>query len=433
MNAPGLMKYTVILLWIGWGGLCPGTYPAWSEIKEGVVSKSGHTAKDKFVTPGISWSAESFFPADHPAIQYMGRIDFLDPKSPRFWAPGVTVRVRFKGSACRIILRDEMLYGNSHNYIGVTVDGGKAYRLETRGRQDTLLINGSSGAVSWESGIRNAEDRAPATGSAGTGSEGAVSGSSGRSGAEGAGLGKEGHLVTICKDTESGIGYLEFAGIICQGLLPAPALPSRKIECIGNSITCGTGMDLSEIPCGKGVWYDQHNAWMSYGALTARLLDAQWHLTAVSGIGLIHSCCKMTVTMPQVFDKMNQRADSGSWDFSRYQPDVVTICLGQNDGIQDSTVFCGAYVKFIGQIRSRYPGASIVCLTSPMGDARLTSVLKNYLSGITAFMNRSGDRKVTSYFYSRQYSHGCGGHPDLDEHRQIAGELTAYLRKIMDW
>jgi lysophospholipase L1-like esterase len=240
-------------------------------------------------------------------------------------------------------------------------------------------------------------------------------------------------LVTICKDTESGIGYLELAGVICEKLLSPPSLPARKIEFIGNSITCGTGMDLSEIPCEKGVWYDQQNAWMSYAALTARTLDAQWHLTAVSGIGLIHSCCKMTITMPQVFDKMNQRNDSGSWNFRLYHPDVVTICLGQNDGVQDSAVFCNAYMHFILRVRAVYPKAHIVCQTSPMGDGYLTAVQKRYLNGIVRAAGQAGDRRVSAYFYSRQYSRGCGGHPDLDEHRQIAEELTDYLKKLMRW
>ena len=29
----------------------------------------------------------SFFAADHPNIQYTGRIDFSNPKLPRFWQP----------------------------------------------------------------------------------------------------------------------------------------------------------------------------------------------------------------------------------------------------------------------------------------------------------------------------------------------------------
>jgi lysophospholipase L1-like esterase len=247
------------------------------------------------------------------------------------------------------------------------------------------------------------------------------------------GLSEGEHTITICKDTESGIGYLEFAGLRCKALVRADNAPLRKIEFIGNSITCGSGSDQSKVKCDQGQWYDQHNAYLSYGPTTARDLKAQWHLTAVSGIGLMKSCCGMTLTMPRVFDKLNQRNDSIKWNFKKYQPQVVTICLGENDGIQDSAKFCGAYVNFIGTVRRVYPRADIVCLTSPMADAKLMGMLKNYLSGIVNYINKRGDKKVMKYFFTKTYTRGCGGHPDLAQHKEIAGELTEYIKKLKGW
>lgn len=78
---------------------------------------------------------------------------------------------------------------------------------------------------------------------------------------------------------------------------------------------------------------------MSYGPVTARMLDAQWMLSSVSGIGLMHSCCDMDIVMPDVYDKLNMRENKYRWNFAHYQPDVVTVALGQNDGIQDSAAF----------------------------------------------------------------------------------------------
>lgn len=172
---------------------------------------------------------------------------------------------------------------------------------------------------------------------------------------------------------------------------------------------------------------------MSYGPATARAMDAQWCLSSVSGIGLIHSCCNMTITMPQVFHKVNMRTDSILWDFNRYIPDAVTICLGQNDGVQDSVKFCDAYVRFIKDIRSHYPDAQIVCLTSPMANAKLTAVLKNYLTGIVDYMNSSGDEKVHRFFFLRSYNDGCGRHPDIKQHQLIVAELEPFLKKILNW
>ncbi len=330
-----------------------------------------------------------FYAGDHPYLQYTGRIDFTDPEKPRAWAPGVYMQAKFRGTSCQVIIEDEILYGNTHNYLEIIVDNWNPIRIQTKGKTDTIQV---------AQGLPDRE-----------------------------------HIITICKNTESGIGYIAFAGIICKQLLPLPPKLFRKMEFIGNSITCGSGMDLSVIPCDKGQWYDQHNAWLSYGPITGRTLGAQWHLSAVSGIGLIRSCCNMNITMPQVYDKINMRADSVAWNSNDYHPDVITVCLGQNDGVVDSVAFCSAYVQFLEKIRAYHPKATIICLASPMANTTLNPVLQNYLTGIVSYMNNKGDKKISSYFFKKRYANGCGEHPDLKEHQQIAQELIAYVRKVMKW
>ena len=329
-----------------------------------------------------------FFPANHPDIQYTGRIDFSNPLLPRFWQPGVYIETKFVGSDCDIILKDQELWGKNHNYLEIVVDG-KPVRLQTKSKLDTISV-----AKNLPKGI---------------------------------------HTLLICKNTEANIGYLEFVGILCKQLAKPAGKPIRKIEFIGNSFTCGRGSDQSVIACGKGVWQDQHNAYLSYGPSVARMLNAQWSLSAVSGIGLMHSCCNMNIIMPAVFDKIDLRGDSVQWDFKNYQPDVVTVCLGQNDGIQDSVIFCNNYVAFITQLRGYYRKAQIILLTSPMANEQLTAVLKNYLSAIKKRVNNNGDKRVQAYFFSRRYHNGCDSHPDLAEHQLIAAELNTCIKKIMKW
>jgi hypothetical protein len=326
--------------------------------------------------PFVLLADPRFFPADDPNIQYTGRIDFSNPKQPRFWTAGVYIQAKFKGSSCEILINDETQWGKFHNYIVVVIDNNKPVRYKTTAGE---------------------------------------------------------HTITVCKNTEALIGYLEFVGLNCEALLPMPLKPSRKIEFIGNSITSGMGVDL-EIPCGgTSEWYDQHSAWFAYGPRTARDLKAQWHLTSESGIGLIHSCCNKPMLMPQIYDKVNLSKDSLVWDFSKYQPDVVTVCLGQNDGIQDSTKFSQAYVEFVGRLRGYYPDAQIICLTSPMANEKLRKTLINYLTGVVSYMNSKGDKKIDRYFFSRGFNNGCGGHPDMKDQEMIATELTAFLREKMKW
>lgn len=331
----------------------------------------------------------NFYGASHSAIQYTGRIDFSNPVRPRFYAPGVYIYAEFSGSTCEIMLNDELLYGKNHNYISIVLDGKPAERIKLKEQENVINV--------------------------------------------GRGLAAGRHTLLICKSTESGIGYLEFVGIKCNELLKPAERPQRRIEFIGNSITCGMGADLS-IPCDSTPdWYDQHNAYLAYGPLTARAVQAEWQLTSVSGIGLIHSCCELKQLMPQVYDKINLRDNAIPWDFSKYQADVVTVCLGQNDGVQDSTLFCTAYVDFIAKLRKAYPEASIVCLTSPMADPELAALQKRFLNGIVRNVNKHGDQNVSRFFFSKRWSKGCGGHPSLEDHEEIAVELTAYIRELKNW
>ena len=330
---------------------------------------------------------QPFFSVDQPYIQYTGRIDFSNTELPRMWSPGVYIGMKFKGTAITAVINDQELWGKNHNYLELIVDNEKK-RIQTKAKVNYITISNLADGF---------------------------------------------HTFSICKNTESNIGYIEFGGVYCDYLIKPLPKPKHKIEFIGNSITCGASSDMNEIPCGKGVWHDQHNAYMAYGPVTTRALNAQWHLSAVSGIGLIHSCCNMNIILPPVFDKIDMRGDSLQWDFKKYQPDVVTVCLGQNDGIQDSIIFCSAYIDFITQLRAYYPNTKIVLLTSPMADEKLKAVLKNQITAIVNFVNKNGDKKVSKYFFSRSYNGGCDYHPSLSEHQLIAAELTAYLKKLMHW
>ncbi|MDA3890449.1 MAG: DUF5018 domain-containing protein [Salinivirgaceae bacterium] len=329
---------------------------------------------------------EEVIKADNPNIQYMGRVDFTNPLKPRLYAPGTTIKVKFKGTYCQILIDDQELWGNSHNYLEIVVDGTEATRIQTTTKKNTIDI------------VKNLTDGE--------------------------------HTLTITKNTEAGIGYIDFVGFRCDELLVPDALPERRIEFIGNSITCGYGVDASEVACGTGEWYDQHSAYYAYGPTVARMLNAQWMLSSESGIGVVHSCCDKTNVMADIYETVNLGVSGNDWDFTNYQADVVTICLGQNDGIQDSVTFCSAYVEFIGTVRSKYANANIVCLTSPMADDNLFNSQKNYLTGI---VNNVNDNKVSKLFLTPNLNRGCDYHPNMQEHELTANELEAFIRDLMNW
>ncbi|NCU04025.1 MAG: SGNH/GDSL hydrolase family protein [Chitinophagaceae bacterium] len=329
------------------------------------------------------------YQGNHPFIQYTGRIDYSTTTLPRFWAPGTYLTIRFKGTYCVLEINDEEKWGTTHNYLEIKVDNQPSKRIQTTQKKNRIVL---------ASGLPD-------------------------------GL----HTIVVCKNTEAEIGYLEVTAVICKKLVSPAKKPARKIEFIGNSITCGMGMNASSVACNTKNWYDQHHAYMAYGPQTSRALNAQWHLSSVSGIGLMHSCCNKITVMPQLFDKINMAENKLQWNFQNYQPDVVTVCLGQNDGIQDSAAFCNAYINFISNLRSYYPKAKIVMLSSPMADASLTGFLKKSITAVEAHLRKNGEVNIGKYFFSKRYANGCDSHPDAAEHTAIAEELTAYLKALMKW
>ncbi|HLP57055.1 MAG TPA: SGNH/GDSL hydrolase family protein [Fluviicola sp.] len=329
-----------------------------------------------------------FFSADHEAFRLMGRVDTVHQQFARCWAPGTAVEVGFTGTFCEIEIQDEVKFGTYHNYIEVVIDDLPPRRIQLKAERNVILI----------------ADDLPDTK----------------------------HTLLICKNTEASIGYIEFVGMSCESVFPLPAR-ERSIEFIGDSITCGNGCDDSQITCGEGLWYDQHNAYLSFGCVLSRRLDANWLLTAVSGIGMTRSCCGSIVTMPEVYERVDLRKNGEIWKQPEKDPDLVVITLGQNDGLQDSVIFCEAYIDFLKSIRKRYQASTIICCASPMADAELKPVMKNYVFSIAEALNKAGDSKVRAFSYQGMYRTGCTFHPTAGEHRSIADELEPFVRQTMGW
>jgi hypothetical protein len=115
------------------------------------------------------------------------------------------------------------------------------------------------------------------------------------------------HTVWIYKATEAHTGPIIIQSVNAQKIkaLERPSAP--LIEFIGNSITCGAAADASEVPCGTGVYHDQHNAYMAYGPRVARALGVNYIMSSVSGIGIYRNWNSDGPTMPRVYEKADFR------------------------------------------------------------------------------------------------------------------------------
>src|SRR4051812_24788225 len=166
------------------------------------------------------------------------------------------------------------------------------------------------------------------------------------------------HTVWIFKATEAAKGPVYIKKITDKKIKPRPEPQKTLIEFIGNSITCGAAADASDVPCGKGEYHDQHNAYYAYGPRVARTLGLNYILSSVSGAGIYRNWNSDGPAMPLVYTRPDfQEATRESWNFSLFTPQVVSIALGTNDlsngdGVKkrlafDTSAFINNYLSFI--------------------------------------------------------------------------------------
>jgi lysophospholipase L1-like esterase len=348
---------------------------------------------------------------EDPGILYTGRIDFTDPRQPKFSAPGVYIRARFRGTGAAVMLEDEFKWGTNRNYYDAVIDDGSAVKIAPE-----------EGVTRYEvaAGLANAE-----------------------------------HTLTLVKRTEASIGWTKFQGFEFAGeILPAPARPARRMEFVGDSITAGAGIeaDNNSPECQADGWGQPYNnARLAYGSVLARSLGADCHISAVSGIGLVrnYSFRYDARPMPEVYDLLYfEQTQSPKWDTGLFVPDVVVTALGTNDfspgdserESMDVDAFAAKYVEFIKQLRSSYPQAEIFVVSSPMlGDHwpnpadTFATDQKNAITKTVDALNADGDSKVHKYFSTPVVGIGCGTHPNADQQAMMAMQLQSAIRPVMGW
>ena len=329
-------------------------------------------------------------------IRYIGRFDRRDPAGPRFAWPGTAVVVAFTGTGLNVKLRD-----SGTSFFSVVVDGGKATSLSTSAAAQTYTV------------------------------------ASGLAGGD--------HTVVLTKRTESVFGTVQLLSVspVDGALRAAPPGAGRRIEYVGDSITCGLG-DLGDGPMCRSSASTEDET-VAYGALAAASLQAEGSVLAYSGIGVLVS--PTSAAMPTMFLRAlpDDPTPLAREELGRAPPDVVVVNLGTNDFARGDPgpQFERAMVDFLGdELRGRYPNAYIICALSPMlTDALPTSPMERSKARVSlqsAVQRRraSGDARVSYLEFDEQTAddgYGCDVHPSLKTHRQMAAKLVSAIRGLTGW
>jgi lysophospholipase L1-like esterase len=316
------------------------------------------------------------------------RYDATDPSVARLAWSGSGAAARFRGTRIDARLHDP----SGHNAFQVMIDGAPTNAIAMQPTGDTYTL---------ASGLAEGE-----------------------------------HEVVFEKRTEARVGEVEFLGFVVPDgdLLPPPPPQARRIELVGDSITAGYGNEGPNQHCRFSPTTE--NAFMTYGAIAARALNAEHAIVAWSG----HTIDGMS----EVYDRaLPQRTDS-VWDARSWTPDVVVVNLGTNDVTRgdQQPEFVASYVKLLEHLRERYPQALFVSAVGPMltdtyppGKHTLTRARK-YIQAALATRKQAGDARIVYMEFATQdgsTGYGCDYHPSKTTHERMAEKLVGVLKTEMGW
>ena len=223
--------------------------------------------------------------------------------------------------------------------------------------------------------------------------------------------------------------------------LPAKQKNEKRVVFIGNSITCGYGIESTDPK--EGFSDETENHYYSYAAITARNLQAQHLVVARSGIGIYRNYGAPKTgskdNMPSMYEQTLFGVPSEKWNFAKYTPDVVCVNLGTNDtslNNYDRDFLVNGYRNFLITLRKHYPNAKIVFLTGSMLLGQALEHVKYAMDDVVREARIAGDKQVYRFDMSWQtgdLGYGADYHPSKWQHEKMAGELTAYLRGLMNW
>lgn len=340
--------------------------------------------------------ASNIIEANHPEIQYSGRVDHSDTKAPILSWPGTIVKANFTGNALSIILEDD----RGDNFFNVIIDGNREY---------PFVIDCEPGEHTYQ--VSYALD-------AGN------------------------HSVVLHKRTEGSEGETKFKGFILAEnarLMMASKRSQRRIEIYGDSITSGMGNEAADNAPDHLI--SEKNQYLSYGGFVARNLNAEAHVISKSGIGVMVSW--FDFIMPQYYDQLSAVGNNDSkWDFSKWTPDVVIINLFQNDcwlvdrekrliPIPSEGKRIQAYLKFLTTIRMLYPEAYFVCALGSMDATDEGSAWPGYIqSAVEILKSEDSNARIDTFFFDFT---GYGKHPRVKQHYENARKLSDFIAKKMNW
>ena len=299
------------------------------------------------------------------------------------------------------------------------------------------------------------------------------------------------HEVVLHREFEAAGGLARFHAFepAAGGELLPPRVRTRRIEIIGDSISCGYGVLGADGACPFSYGTQRHS--LSYGALAARTLDAELTSVCVSGKGLTRNengddggqpsrdpaypPGTIASAIPQLYGKLDPLPKfdellpegtkvtySGVYVAHPDVPDmpadpegiliaprpetapqVVVVNLGTNDfnfDVRDD-VFVATGSDLLRRVRSIYPEAHLFFALSPMLSDSLGAEIRTRAAAalrtiVDSAVQRGDKRAYYMQFIEQRQARdglGCSGHPSPRTHELAASQLVQAIQSKLCW
>lgn len=256
-------------------------------------------------------------------------------------------------------------------------------------------------------------------------------------------------LVQILKVSESANSLAAITNLCVdkKGKVSASEPRELKIEFIGDSITCGYGVDdpVKE----HHFKTSTEDSTKTYAFKTAQALNADWSFVSVSGWGITSGYTSnghknADSVIPTIYEKtgfswgntiFGINPVNVMWNFASYQPDFVVINLGTNDAsytkkhadkVQE---YVDDYVVFLKKVRQKNPKAHIICCLGMMGDELYEALSK----AVSTYTLENGDKRISALRLDPQLMSDtiCADwHPSETTHTKASKKLVDKIKTI---
>ena len=229
-------------------------------------------------------------------------------------------------------------------------------------------------------------------------------------------------------------------------VIPAPTRPKR-IGFIGDSITCGYGVDDSNTESDFST--ETQNAMKSYAWKTAEMLGTECAMFSYSGYGIISGWTadgnrNTREVLPPHYDKIchsykkanGRDLDAEKWDHNLLPCDIIVVNLGTNDNsfctVNDGAFdeFEAAYYDFLQTVHRCHPEAFII---ASIGIIPISAELTDRISKAVERFKKNDSQRISEFRFTGQngdLGFGSNWHPSEDTHEYAAEEFVEYIRSL---